>query len=419
MPSKLRGLATVDDAGRLVIPPELAARLGITPGAQVRLDEESYGGLLHRPVTQLAKVYIEPTSRCNLTCRTCIRNNWDEPPGDMSAGTIERIIAGLRSLPNPPQVTFGGFGEPLVHPQIAEMVRQVKSVAGPVELITNGILLTRELSRDLIHAGLDVLWVSLDGVTPESYSDVRLGAALPGVLENLASFQAEKHAFRQSEVEIGIAFVAMVRNIADLPELLSRSTRLGASRYMVTNVLPYTEEMTSEMLYRRSMDILIETWPSQWAPHVDMPRMDLDTSTREAIYRMYRGGYNLHLSGDYQGKSMDRCPFIERGVVAIAWDGSLSPCLPLMHNHTSYLEKRRKRLSKRYVVGDLSQQSLQTLWTQPDYVSFRQRVQAFDFSPCTICGGCDLSELNQEDCFGNTFPTCGGCLWAQGVIQCP
>ena len=419
MPLKLRGMATVDDDGRLVIPPELAARLGITPGAQVRLDEQAYGGLLHRPVTQLAKVYIEPTSRCNLTCRTCIRNNWDESPGDMSADTFERIIAGLRSLSNSPQITFGGFGEPLVHPQIAEMVRQVKSVAGPVELITNGILLTRELSRDLIHAGLDMLWVSLDGVTPESYSDVRLGAALPGVLENLAGFQAEKHTFRQSEVEIGIAFVAMVRNIADLPELLSRSTRLGASRYMVTNVLPYTEEMTSEMLYRRSMDILIETKPSQWAPHVDMPRMDLDTSTREAIYRMYRGGYNLHLSGDYQGKSMDRCPFIERGVTAIAWDGSLSPCLPLMHNHTSYLEKRRKRLSKRYVVGNLSQQSLQTLWTQPDYVSFRQRVQAFDFSPCTICGGCDLSELNEEDCFGNTFPTCGGCLWAQGVIQCP
>jgi MoaA/NifB/PqqE/SkfB family radical SAM enzyme len=167
------------------------------------------------------------------------------------------------------------------------------------------------------------------------------------------------------------------------------------------------------------MDILIETKPSQWSPHVDMPRMDMDASTREAIYRMNRGGYNIHLSGDYQGKSMDRCPFVERGVIAIAWDGSLSPCLPLMHNHTSYLEKRRKRLSRRYVVGNLSEQSLETLWFQPDYISFRQRVQAFDFSPCTICGGCDLSEFNEEDCFGSTFPTCGGCLWAQGVIQCP
>ena len=419
MTSKRRVLATVDEAGRLIVPPELAARLGIVPGAQAWLDEDAYGGFLHRPVTQLAKVYIEPTSRCNLTCRTCIRNNWDELQGDMSASLFERIITGIQTLPAPPKVTFGGFGEPLTHPLIGEMVRQAKSVASPVELITNGILLTRELSSELIDAGLDLLWISLDGVTPESYSDVRLGAALPIVLENLAGFQAEKHAARQTNVEVGIAFVAMRRNIADLPELLSRSTRLGASRYMVTNVLPYTEEMIPEMLYQRAMDVLIETRPSQWAPHVDMPRMDMDDRTREAMYRMHRIGCNLHLSGDYQGKSMDRCPFIERGVVAIAWDGSLSPCLPLLHNHTSYLDKRRKRTSRRYVVGNLSEHRLDALWLQPEYVSFRQRVQAFDFSPCTICGGCDLSELNEEDCFANTFPTCGGCLWAQGVIQCP
>ena len=212
----------------------------------------------------------------------------------------------------------------------------------------------------------------------------------------------------------------MQRNIADLPELLSRSVRLGASRYMVTNVLPYTEEMISEMLYRRvdgysrskhALHSGRRTWICRawiWTPE---PAKPFTGCTAAAT--------TLHLSGDYQGKSMDRCPFIERGVVAIAWDGSLSPCLPLMHNHTSYLDKRRKRHSRRYVVGNLSEHSLETLWTQPDYVSFRQRVQAFDFSPCTICGGCDLSEFNEEDCFGNTFPTCGGCLWAQGVIQCP
>lgn len=409
----------MDEAGRLVVPAELAIRLGLIPGTQVWLDEDAYGGFLHRPINQIAKVYIEPTSRCNLTCRTCIRNNWDEQQGDMSEEVFESLIAGIQALPAPPKATFGGFGEPLTHRRIVEMVRQAKSVASPVELITNGMLLTQELARQLIEAGLDVLWISLDGVTPESYSDVRLGAALPQVLENIAGFLVQKQAVRRSEAEIGIAFVAMQRNIADLPELLRHSVRLGASRYMVTNVLPYTEEMCSEMLYRRAMDVLIETRPSQWAPHVDVPRMDMDGSTREAIYRMNRIGCNMHLSGDYQGKSMDRCPFVERGVVAISWDGGLSPCLPLMHNHTSYLEKRRKRFSRRYVVGNLNEQSLESLWAQLDYASFRQRVQAFDFSPCTICGGCDLSEFNEEDCFGNTFPTCGGCLWAQGVIQCP
>jgi hypothetical protein len=46
-------------------------------------------------------------------------------------------------------------------------------------------------------------------------------------------------------------------------------------------------------------------------------------------------------------------------------------------------------------------------------------VQSFAFPPCTYCGGCEMSISNQEDCFGNHFPACGGCLWAQGVVQCP
>jgi dihydroorotate dehydrogenase subfamily 1 len=42
-----------------------------------------------------------------------------------------------------------------------------------------------------------------------------------------------------------------------------------------------------------------------------------------------------------------------------------------------------------------------------------------DGEACTSCGACELMNNNEEDCFGNKFPTCGGCLWAQGVIQCP
>ena len=77
----------------------------------------------------------------------------------------------------------------MAHPGIVDMVARVKALGATVELITNGTLLTQEMSRRLIEAGLDMLWVSLDGATPESYADVRLGAALPEVLANLANFR--------------------------------------------------------------------------------------------------------------------------------------------------------------------------------------------------------------------------------------
>jgi arsenite-transporting ATPase len=49
----------------------------------------------------------------------------------------------------------------------------------------------------------------------------------------------------------------------------------------------------------------------------------------------------------------------------------------------------------------------------------RERLLAFDFAPCTICNSCDMADENLEDCFGSPAPACGGCLWAQGFIQCP
>jgi MoaA/NifB/PqqE/SkfB family radical SAM enzyme len=124
------------------------------------------------------------------------------------------------------------------------------------------------------------------------------------------------------------------------------------------------------------------------------------------------------MSGDGLVSVNDRCPFIQKGTTVIGWDGGLSPCLPLLHHQASYLY-RRERFARRYSIGNVLEHGLDELWNASEYVDFRRRVQNFDFSPCTLCGGCDLSETNDEDCFGNTFPTCGGCLWAQGVIRCP
>jgi uncharacterized Fe-S cluster-containing radical SAM superfamily enzyme len=63
---------------------------------------------------------------------------------------------------------FRGLGEPLSHPNIVDMVRQAKALGLSVELITNATLLDKSLASQLIDAGLDMLWVSLDGAKPES-----------------------------------------------------------------------------------------------------------------------------------------------------------------------------------------------------------------------------------------------------------
>ena len=139
--------AHVDEEGRLVLPPEVVASYGLKPGASVGIDRIENGLSLRRPVTHLARVYVEPTNQCNLACRTCVRNTWDEPVGQMADATFGRIIDGLRAFSPSPMVFFGGFGEPLSHPHIVDMVDQAKRAGSWVELITNGTLLNQDLSR--------------------------------------------------------------------------------------------------------------------------------------------------------------------------------------------------------------------------------------------------------------------------------
>ena len=417
--------AKVDEEGRLILSPEFVTHYGLKPGVEVRIEEGVYGLRLNRPVTHLAKVYIEPTNACNLECRTCIRNVWDEPIGRMSSKTFDRIIEGLKVFSPKPTVFFGGFGEPLSHPDIADMVARVKALGATVEMITNGTLLTQEMSGRLIEAGLDMLWVSLDGATPESYADVRLGAALPEVLANLANFRRvrwrdyhppfgfDSHLRPQT----GIVFVAMKRNIADLPAVIRLGNELGASRFLVTNVLPHTAEMCDEILYPRALTDAIYL-PTQWGARMRLPKMDVNETTWEPLFKVMRGGHSMVFAGANFGESNDRCPFIEAGSMAIGWEGNLSPCLPLLHNHVTYLNGWKRSL-KRHAVGSVIERDLNVLWNVPEYITFRERVQKFDFAYCIFCGGCNMIESNEEDCFGNTFPVCGGCLWAQGVVQCP
>ena len=410
--------AEVDESGRLILPPEVARQFGLLPGSKVRLDEGHNFVRMHRPVTQLTKVYIEPTVACNLDCITCFRNAWEQPIGRMSEETFERILAGLKRMSPIPDVYFGGIGEPLFHPKTVEWVRRVKELGVKVELITNGTILTEKIARQLIDSGLDILWISLDGATPEHYEDVRLGAELPTVLANIRRLAGLRKKGHFPVPEIGVAFVAMKRNIDDLPKIIKLGHTFGARYYSVSNVQPATEEMQAERLYTRTMRN-IAYMPSPVLPKLSLPKMDFNEETQAALTEAFNSGCNVSYAGNNWGGANDVCNFVESGTLSIAWTGDVSPCWPLMHTHMSYLHGK-PRLSQKHVIGNVRVRWIEDLWLDPEYLAYRERLHNFAFAPCTFCGGCDLSEANEEDCLGNTLPpVCGGCLWAQGIIQCP
>lgn len=400
----------------LDVPPDVARKLGLEPGAELEVIVEG-GRVEVRPnIHSLSRVYIEPTSRCNLTCTTCIRNTWKEPLGDMDMAVFDRLTTQLKRFPHIESVMFGGFGEPTAHPEILRMIAAVKELGLRIEMVTNGTRLDDAMLAGLMASGLDMLWVSFDGTSEACFEGIREGADYGRVVSSLMRLR-EMNAKGPHRVEVGIAFVVMKRNIDDLRRIDRLIEAVGAHRVSVSNVLPYSAEMEREMVC--GLALSLETFSSvPGKAEISLPRLDINNLTKDAIFELLRGYDNLTLMGNPVRTEIKSCRFIRERCTFIRWDGKVSPCMGLLHDHTTYLNGNERKIEA-YVLGDVGSGDIFDVWNSKEYKKFREKVDTFDFSPCHACGGCNHLEANREDCFGSSFPACGGCLWAQGVIQCP
>jgi len=416
-PRRVEPTVWTDGRGELRFSAAQRCRWGLTPETEFRIEETADGLILRRADPALAKVIVEPTSACNLNCRTCVRHSWDEPIGSMSLAAYQELIAGLRNVPALRTVAFWGIGEPLVHPDVVEMVRLAHRLGARTELVTNALLLDRRMAEGLVLAGLDRIVVSVDGVTPEAQADVRSGASLELVRRNVLGLHNVRDRLDRENPEVDLEFVLMKRNLRELPGLRRLARDLEARSVIVTGLLPYTAELADETIYGYWAG---KTYGdrSVWDPEIALPRIDARRGTLEPVVRLLERAGVVGQPLSRRKGATGYCRFVAEGTAAIAWDGELSPCVALMHSYTCYVNGREKRI-RRYALGNVAERPIGEIWAREDCRAFRKRVLDFDFPPCTDCGACDLAETNETDCFGNPFPVCGDCLWAKGVIQCP
>ncbi len=138
------------------------------------------------PVEAPFTVYIEQTRVCNVKCFYCIHSTRDDKNGEfndlgysikhMPMEHFEKVINDLCEFPKGSikRIVFSGLGEPLTNPHLPEMVKIAvdKGIAARVEVISNGILLTPELSDKLVDAGITNINISVQGISAEQYESV-------------------------------------------------------------------------------------------------------------------------------------------------------------------------------------------------------------------------------------------------------
>lgn len=157
----------------------------------------------HVPLATPYIVQIFPAYACNFRCNYCIHSVNPQARGFvagkplMNFSLYEKCIQDLTAFPQPVKMLrFAATGEPLVHPRIADMIRLAvqQKIAQSIEIVTNGSLLTHELSDALIDAGLNWLRVSIQGLSAEKYKTVTgVDVDYEQLIENLRYFYRKRN----------------------------------------------------------------------------------------------------------------------------------------------------------------------------------------------------------------------------------
>jgi MoaA/NifB/PqqE/SkfB family radical SAM enzyme len=170
-------------------------------------------GLLSTRHTVLA--HIIPTRRCNLACTYC--NEYDDFSAPVPTTEMFQRIDRLASF-GTSIITISG-GEPLLHPELDEIIRRIRRDGMMAGLITNGYLLVKERIERLNQAGLEYLQISIDNAMPDEVSKKSLK-----VLDQKLELLAEHAEF---QVNINSVLGSGVKDPEDALRVAHRAIQLG------------------------------------------------------------------------------------------------------------------------------------------------------------------------------------------------
>ena len=187
------------------------------------------------PERQFEAFQIEVTSRCNLKCVMCpvtvLAAHW--PARDMAWETFERAAAHFARAK---WIHLQGWGEPLLHRRLFEMIARAKQAGCRVGFTTNGTRLTRATGARLLDAGLDLLAVSIAGASAATHEAIRVGSDFAKLAQNLRQFLRLRQERGNAGPKVEIFYLMTRTNLAELPRAVELAAELGADELVATNL---------------------------------------------------------------------------------------------------------------------------------------------------------------------------------------
>lgn len=176
------------------------------------------------PLKSIPKqLFIDVARACNLRCIMCdvfsesaqatysLANN--KSPKLMEFETFCQVID--QSCEVISNFCPQGAGEPLIHPRFPEMISYIREKRPDANIWfnTNGLLLTKKLTDQLLKIGIDQIYFSIDAATPDVYEKIRIGGNYKELIQNIKYLlKARKRASCQIKPRVGVSFVLQEAN---------------------------------------------------------------------------------------------------------------------------------------------------------------------------------------------------------------
>lgn len=134
---------------------------------------------------------IETTSRCNLDCIMCPRQEMTRKTGDMGIELFKNITDDIKG--NVEFIWLQDYGEPFLNKDIFDMIRYAKKSGLKTGISTNATVLNAGIIENILSSGLDYIIFAFDGATKETYEKIRRGAKYERVAQNIKQFIVKKN----------------------------------------------------------------------------------------------------------------------------------------------------------------------------------------------------------------------------------
>jgi heme b synthase len=224
------------------------------------MPKQTSPGAAHEPPEKQQSISAPPlrlvawelTRSCNLSCAHCRAAAGRGPyPGELTTEESLGLLEEIASFASPIVILTGG--EPLLRPDLLEIARRGTALGLRMVLATNGTLLTQEIARELIAAGISRISISIDGKDADSHDSLRgVPGAFAGALFGIENAKREGLSFQ-------VNTTITKRNREELSEIESFAQTAGADAHHLFLLVPTGRgaEMAADSLTAREYEAVL------------------------------------------------------------------------------------------------------------------------------------------------------------------